>query len=44
MNHRPDAGSEVDNIPCAEYKECVPLADKLYDEHLEELRQEGLII
>ena len=26
------------------YKQYVPLADKLYDEHLEELRQEGLII
>ena len=26
------------------YNQYVPLADKLYDEHLEELRQEGLII
>ena len=26
------------------YKQYVPLADKLYDEHLEELREEGLII
>ena len=26
------------------YKQYVPLADKLYDEHLGELRQEGLII
>ncbi len=25
------------------YKQYVPLANKLYDEHLEELRQEGLI-
>ncbi|MDE0023084.1 MAG: type II toxin-antitoxin system RelE/ParE family toxin [Spirochaetaceae bacterium] len=25
------------------YQQHVPLADKLYDEHLEELRQEGLI-
>lgn len=25
------------------YRQYVPLADKLYDEHLEELRQEGLI-
>lgn len=25
------------------YRRVVPLADKLYDEHLEELRQEGLI-
>jgi hypothetical protein len=25
------------------YQQYVPLADKLYDEHLEELRQEGLI-
>ena len=25
------------------YKEYVPVADSLYDEHLEELRKEGLI-
>ena len=25
------------------YQQDVPLADKLYDKHLEELRQEGLI-
>lgn len=26
------------------YEECVPVADNLYDEHLEELRKEGLIL
>jgi hypothetical protein len=25
------------------YREYIPVADKLYDEHLEELRKEGLI-
>jgi hypothetical protein len=25
------------------YQECVPVADRLYDEHIETLRQEGLI-
>jgi hypothetical protein len=25
------------------YKEFVPMADRLYDEHLKELKQEGLI-
>ena len=25
------------------YDECVPIADRLYDEHLDELRREGLL-
>ena len=25
------------------YQECVPIADALYDEHLEDLREEGII-